>query len=408
GYAAGFLLLIYVGLALGITRYRLFELNVWAYRIMLTAISAVLVAALDAALIWALQLDPLFSLGWALFLAGWIYFPLRQWIWQGLAGRAPARLEDVLPDLISIAFNASAEGRDQHWQQLLHKLFAPLELQAQAAVEKVAIAAEGLGLELPAVAGMQPRGLRYASQGRRLFTTSDVVFAQGLCDLMARAAASRDAYERGVVEERSRVYRDLHDDIGAKLLSLVIGAETPARADLARSALHDLRDMVSHGGRGPMPLSALLADWRAEMDLRLQAAGLQLQWEQAFDLPDPDVDAAAAMHLGRILREATSNVLRHAQARCLHVQVDCDATWLSIRLHDDGKGLSGRAGRAGKGIINMQKRAELLGGTITWQPGVPHGCAVHLLVACHLLGGPGEPANTPRSGGTPNAAEALG
>lgn len=389
GYAAGFLVLIYIGLALGITRYRLFELDIWAYRILATVLSAVLVAGLDLAMLWALHLDPLFSLGWALFLAGWVYFPLRQWVWQRLAGRPTARVEEILPNLIEIAFTASAVGRERHWQQLLERLFAPLHVQVHAVkLDRAKVADEGLSLLLPACASMQPRELRYANQGKRLFTTSDTEFAQGLCDLMARAAASREAYERGAIEERGRVYRDLHDDIGAKLLSLAIGAENPARADLARSALHDLRDVVSHGGRGPIPLSELLADWRAEMDSRLNAAGLRLIWRQPFDLPDPQVGSGAAMHLGRVLREATSNVLRHAQATSLGVDIDCDAEQLQLRMQDDGKGLPEPPDRPGKGLVNMRCRAEQLGGAIVWRTAMPQGCEVCLTVPCNLLHSP--------------------
>jgi signal transduction histidine kinase len=233
---------------------------------------------------------------------------------------------------------------------------------------------------------MHSRELRYASEGKRLFTLVDAEFAQALCDLMAQAANSRDAYERGAVEERGRVYRDLHDDIGAKLLSLVIGAENPDRADLARSALHDLRDVVSHNGRGPVPLNDLLADWRTEMDGRLTAAGLNLIWRQPYNLPDALVGSGPAMHLGRILRESTSNVLRHAKAATLTVAIQSEAGQLQIELEDDGLGLSEIIPRPGKGLINMRKRAEQLGGDIDWQSVQPQGCAVRLHVSMERLG----------------------
>jgi signal transduction histidine kinase len=386
GYAAGFIFLTYIGLALGVSHYRLFELDVWAYRILITVVSAVLVAGLDLLMIWALNADPLFSLGWALFLAGWIYFPLRQWIWQWLSGRPAMPLEKVLPDLIDIAFTASAEGRERRWQQLLIRLFAPLDAQVhEGTIERAKVADEGLSLLLPACGGMLPRELRFANHGKRLFTPSDAESAQGLCDLMASAAASRDSYERGALEERGRVYRDLHDDIGAKLLTLAIGAENPVRADIARSALHDLRDVVSHGGRGPIPLSELLADWRAEMDNRLAVAGARVIWRQPFDLPDPLVGPGAALHLGRILREATSNVLRHAEATSLEVDVDCDAESLELRLRDDGKGLAEPSRRHGKGLVNMRSRAEQLGGSIDWRNILPQGCEVRLTAPCHRL-----------------------
>ncbi|MDD2892445.1 MAG: hypothetical protein PHF20_00830 [Halothiobacillaceae bacterium] len=379
GYAAGFIFLSYIGLALGISRYRLFELDTWAYRILLTVIGAVVVAGLDVLLIWGLHMNPLLSLGWALFLAGWIYFPLRQWLWKRLIGRTEARLEDLLPDLIALAFTAGAEPREQGWRQLLERLFKPLDQQPlERSPAHTALVDEGLSLRLPACGGLGARELRYADEGKRLFTPSDAEFAQGLCNLMAHAASSREAYERGAAEERGRVYRDLHDDIGAKLLSLVIGAETPARADLARSALDDLRDVVSHSACGAMPLSDLMADWRAEIDNRLRSAGIDLHWFLSADLPDIQVAPEAAMHLGRILREGVSNVLRHARASVLSVDIRHEGGKLCVEMTDNGAGLPATSLRPGKGLINMRKRVELLGGRIDWLPAQPQGCRVRL------------------------------
>ncbi|NTV94675.1 MAG: histidine kinase [Thiobacillus sp.] len=387
GYAAGFLLLIYLSLALGISRYRIFELDQWSYRILLTVVSAVAVAGLDLLLVWILHLDPLFSLGWALFIGGWLYFPFRQWLWQRMAGRPVAQLEVVLPDLIGIAFTVSAEGREQRWQHLLRRLFEPLLVAAHnATLAYSQLADDGLALQIPACGGLQARELRYAGQGKRLFNPRDVAFAQALCTLLAEAAANRDAYERGASEERRRVYSDLHDDIGAKLLSLVVGAESPQRADTARAALQDLRDVVTHSSRDPVPLSEWLADWRAEMEGRLSAAGLNLVWRQAFDLPLVVVAPPTAMHLGRILREGASNVLRHAQASTLTVAIQSLSGELDISMTDDGRGLPEPIQRPGKGLINMRKRAEQLGGGIVWQSAQPRGCEVRLRVALAKIG----------------------
>lgn len=386
GYAAGFVFLSYIGLALGLSRYRLFDLDAWAYRILLTVMGSVLVVVLDLLLIWGLHLNPWLSLGWALFLAGWIYFPIRQWLWRRMIGRTEVRLEELLPDVIGVAFAASDEGREQRWQQILRRLFAPIEQNIRdGSFNQASIAEDGLSLLLPACAGMSARELRHAGEGKRLFTRADVEFAQGLCNLMTRAANSREAYERGAEEERGRVYRDLHDDIGAKLLSLVIGAENPERADLARSALHDLRDVVSHGGRGAMPLSDLLADWRAEIDGRLSAAGLSLYWHQPDDLPDTLVAPEPAMHISRILRESVSNILRHARASRLTVSIQSQDGDLWIELMDDGQGLPEVMRRPGKGLINMRKRAEQLGGEIEWQATQPKGCLVRLHIALERL-----------------------
>lgn len=180
--------------------------------------------------------------------------------------------------------------------------------------------------------------------------------------------------ETAAAEERERIYRDLHDDIGAKLLSLVIRAKTPEDTDIARAALRDLRDVVSRSTQSDAPLIDLLADWRAEIVGRCAAAHIQLVWNQPEELPERNLTAAEALNLGRILREAVSNVLRHAGAHALAIGVHCVNGHYQIALEDDG---NGKPRAPGRGMRNMQARAAQLGGEIEWTWG-EHGCRVLL------------------------------
>lgn len=194
-------------------------------------------------------------------------------------------------------------------------------------------------------------------------------------ELESRVAASHQALsesfaQRGKLEretaraeERERIYRDLHDDIGAKLLSLAIRAPDPQGADIARSALQDLRDVVSRSAQTEAQLTDLLADWRAEAETRCKSARLRLAWNQPDDLPDGTVSAVDALHLGRILREALSNVLRHAQADSVAVDIRFTQGGYRIAIQDDG---GGKPRAPGRGMRNMQTRAAHLGGSIEW------------------------------------------
>lgn len=181
--------------------------------------------------------------------------------------------------------------------------------------------------------------------------------------------------EQAVAEERERIYRDLHDDVGAKLLSLVYRAATPAAADLARSALQDLRDVVSRTGADSFELEEVVADWRAECEKRLTEAGLELAWRQSGDLAGPRLSQPQALNLGRILREAVSNIIRHAEARRVTVELSHDGGRLSLAVGDDGIGCVGER-RPGRGIRNMETRAARLGGTLTRESTAPTGCRV--------------------------------
>ncbi|MEQ1527042.1 MAG: ATP-binding protein [Gallionella sp.] len=181
---------------------------------------------------------------------------------------------------------------------------------------------------------------------------------------------------QAAAEAREVVFRDLHDDLGAKLLTLAIGAESPDRADIARSALQDLRDVVSRSSQEAIELSFLLASWRDEMEARLMAAGVKLDWQQAEALPDPAVSHSTALHLGRILRESVSNVLRHANAKKLRVEIQHQDQDFVVCLEDDGKGLPAHHKQGGRGMSNMRTRVRNIGGEISWDLGSLGGCRV--------------------------------
>lgn len=191
---------------------------------------------------------------------------------------------------------------------------------------------------------------------------------------LAESFQRRSSLERetAAAEERERIYRNLHDDIGAKLLSLAIRAKTPQDADIVRSALQDLRDVVSRSAQADAPLTDLLADWRAEIVGRCTSAKLRLAWNQPDDLPERNMTAAEALNLGRILREALSNVLRHAEASSVVLSVHFADGGYQISVEDDGHS---KPGTAGRGMRNMQARAAQLGGQIDWIWG-ERGCRV--------------------------------
>jgi signal transduction histidine kinase len=186
------------------------------------------------------------------------------------------------------------------------------------------------------------------------------------------------ASAQATAQERERIYGDLHDDLGAKLLTLIYQAESPLQADLARATLQDLRDVVTRSRGTPGTLGDVLGDIRGEATQRLASVGIGLVWDAAEDLPDPELDAARALHLHRIVREAISNVIRHAQARRLRVRVRTARGELRLELTDDGSGTAVGAHPRGTGMRNMRDRANELAGDIQWTPGTEGGTKVLL------------------------------
>lgn len=184
--------------------------------------------------------------------------------------------------------------------------------------------------------------------------------------------------ERAVQEERERIHSDLHDDVGAKLLTLVYRAPTPEHADLARAALQDLRDVVSRPGEPQQALENLLGDWRSECEQRLGAAGIALDWQASDQLDPLRLGPQQGLNLGRILRESVSNIIRHAQATQVQVQLQWAEGLLHLHVIDNGTATSASLQREGRGSRNMVARAHAMGATLERFACSPSGCHVHV------------------------------
>ena len=107
----------------------------------------------------------------------------------------------------------------------------------------------------------------------------------------------------------------------------------------------------------------------------------------SFNAPDslPEVSAAVEVAAYRIVQEALTNVVRHAQARhcTLCLALDEAAGTLTVEVRDDGRGWSlGR--KNGIGLTSMRERAEELGGRLSIEPVLGGGLAVCAQLPCLL------------------------
>jgi signal transduction histidine kinase len=193
-----------------------------------------------------------------------------------------------------------------------------------------------------------------------------------------RTAQHRLDVAQATEAERRRIYDDLHDDVGGKLLTLLHRVKDPAQVDLVRDVLQDLRDIVSRSRSISGTLLEVLALLRDESERRLDALGVTLDWQQADATGDPPLDDAQAMHLFRIGREAITNALRHARPRHLRVIVARIGDELLFEVTDDGRFFDADRLGAGRGTRSMRARADELHGDITWLQGTQGGTKVRL------------------------------
>lgn len=243
----------------------------------------------------------------------------------------------------------------------------------------------GLAVPLPTPEGGEPPGwieLRLAERGRRIFSREDARLAEAIRAQLGRAIAHDRAVERGRREERQRIAQDLHDDIGARLLTLMYGAGSPEREDYIRHTLQDLKTLSRGLAAGPPRLGEAAADWKADAEHRLQLAGLRLHWQlQAGH--DPWLSVAAWSALTRVLRELLSNAIAHAQARSVWIALDCGPQALTLQFEDDGRGREPQDWAPGLGLGGIRKRVRQLGGRADWQgrPGGGIVCRLRLPLA---------------------------
>jgi signal transduction histidine kinase len=365
GYAFGFFLIMYVGIALGLRHYQLFEMDKWVYRSYLWIAGAALVMGLDGLLIY-MGLTQTASLGITLLVSGWIYFPLRQWLWQRIVNKRAPDIGNLLPELSAIAFTAPLTEQQERWAIFLSSIFDPLEIKQKndGAVEN-GVGENGLALYVPSSGTLSAYALRYAGRGTRLFSSRDAVFAASLSRLLEQVMSGRSNYEQGVAQERLRIGRDLHDNIGARLLKLIHHLRGTSNADIARDAMNDLRTSIAALDGQPVPLNNALADWRAEAGARCEVANCRLQWKQGDLLPNIELPPRVKATLESVMREIITNALKHATPSHIHVEISIDASRLQVSVENDGDIANPLTWEEGYGLRNIRGRLSELGGSMS-------------------------------------------
>lgn len=367
--AFGFFLFMYIGVAAGLRRYRLFDLSEWAFKAVFFAAGAVFLLMVDAALIWLLPISRAPAFGISLLLIAILYLPLRDRLTR-LVFSAPD-LEDarVMREVISVAFEPTPARRAQRWHDLMQFLFKPLEVQETNTGETRAEIGkeEGLQMKLPAIGDIPALTLTYSDDGRGLFGPRQKRLANQLVTLMHYADEGRAGYARGVLEERGRIARDIHDNIGAHLLGALHADGQARKDDLIRETLTDLREIINNADAQGLQADTMLADLRVESADRLEAAGVKLHWQDDFDRWAA-LSSAQTHALRSMLREAISNTIKHAQAANLDVHFQAQEQSLIIEFRDDGTGLNNKAKHGGNGLLNMANRLEREGGLLEFVP----------------------------------------
>ena len=185
--------------------------------------------------------------------------------------------------------------------------------------------------------------------------------------------------ESAVIVERQRIFGDLHDDLGAKLLSLVYKSETLEQKKLAQKAMEGLREIVKHNPTEPNPYSAPLLAWRIECQKRALEHQAKLKWHQTRITDVYEIPTDTSIQITMVLKEALSNALKHGNGEDIRVRIQVRFGHLFMSVRNQGQ-FNIDSTTTGRGKHSMRHRIQNLGGAIRWKANKEGGYHVAWMV----------------------------
>lgn len=366
GLMFGAFLIMYWGLALGIVKYRLFQLEQWWHSITGWFISGLFIVLFDIVLVSGLALPQELALPIALAIAGWVYFPLRQLLWVRLGRQANHKLEtwigNILPMLVDRESSELFKSGNDRWIEILREVWrTPYVESCVGPLAEPLITNDGLRLLVPAYPGNQDHHfcVDLPDTGARLFTSADIKTVKHLQQITSLALERIDARKQGVELERDRIRRDMHDDLGATLLNLLHASPDDIKP-LVRNAIADMRGLVSALSQASLGKAEAITHWRLEIEERCRLAGVQLNWSDSQETLPEFLSARTYTNLSRILREAISNALKYASPAEITIVFHRSTITVSNPVVDQDVG-------QGSGRHIMVERAAEIGARVEYQ-----------------------------------------
>ena len=203
-------------------------------------------------------------------------------------------------------------------------------------------------------------------------------------------------HQKAFVDEKARIAADMHDELGAALTRIAIlrevaksqsgnSAQTSSTLDRISQAARDVTSRMSDLVWATNPrndtLDNLAAYLREQATAQFESTAIQPRLEFPAAFPERRVSAIFRRNLLLVMKEALHNIIKHAEASEVSVQLAIEGTHLGLRIWDNGCGFepSKRDG-AGNGLGNMQKRVRDLGGEFSLRSTPGQGTVIDVSV----------------------------
>ncbi len=227
------------------------------------------------------------------------------------------------------------------------------------------------GLAILLLLGIVRRGriLSLRLENANLLLEQEIAAKQAEIEATATLLRQREA-EAAVQSERARIMQDMHDGMGAHLLSVLTLARNSAipREAIGATvelAIEDLRLMIDSLDSVGDTLDFALGQFRERAEAKLRAARMELVWRNSLGKASLALPPGTILAIYRIMQEAINNAVRHSNGRVVEIVIrHHEDGGASIDIRDDGT--TDRSGwKPGRGLANMERRARQIGGSIS-------------------------------------------
>ena len=197
-------------------------------------------------------------------------------------------------------------------------------------------------------------------------------------EMELKTALAKIETQNKLEEQRLRISRDLHDNIGSQLTFVISGLqyiqyqkqikiqEVKTKleniSEFTQQTIHELRDTIWAMNKEEIPLSDLidrLNNFVNQLDIK-EDLNVTLSEDLKTQMDDLIFSALNGIQIYRIIQESINNAVKHANASSIQINLDLKNDLLIISIKDDGKGFDMDNTKPGNGLSNLKKRAKRL------------------------------------------------
>ena len=384
--------LLYLGFACAAANFRLQNVESWLFTIVCFYLTLGPILFIDSQLPRILGFSQDTAHFVTLLVGGWLYFPIKRLARSFVLEHQDLSTHDYIAEYLESIYPIES-GQEYFFEEsfltLIHKVFNPQHIHWHNAADcfmpeckvcqvKVAtIIDSGLALTIPFEIKQKSLVVKNKSHGLRLFNHQDLKTIQELQLLATRGSSISEVREKAKNIERIRIMRDLEDEVGTELASLVQNAENDKDREKASNALRMLTDSIYSLDKQnhTTHLQRCLNNWHEEIAQRLQESkvdfitniGIRASAFTQGVITNEEINARQKINIERILKESITNAICHAYPSFITMDFRIEHQCLNIQMTHDGKINPIEDWEKGKGINNIKTRTHEINGSVTWE-----------------------------------------